>query len=99
MSNTVTYRFLLRACRVLYISLHRFDHGYFYPGGDAGHHSKVGAGPGEGFNVNIPWNMASMGDAEYIAAFQQIILPIAYEVYFCILITHLMFLMYVLNCL
>lgn len=66
--------------RVLYISLHRFDHGYFYPGGDAGHHSKVGAGPGEGFNVNIPWNLESMGDAEYLAAFQQIILPIAYEV-------------------
>ena len=81
---------------MLYISLQRFDHGYFYPGGDAGHRSKVGAGPGEGFNVNIPWNMALMGDAEYLAAFQQIVLPIVYEVYFCILITQLIRLMYVL---
>ena len=81
LSSVQTSLVLLRACRVLYISLHRFDQGYFYPGGDAGHHSKVGAGPGEGFNVNIPWEDAVfMGDAEYIAAFQQIILPIASEV-------------------
>ena len=76
----------IRTCRVLYISLHWFDHGYFYPDGDAGHHSKVGAGLGEGFNVNIPWNAAFMGDAEYLAAFQQIILPIAYEVYCTLLL-------------
>ena len=40
---------------VLYISLHRHDNGFFYPAGDGGHHSKVGSGAGEGFNINIPW--------------------------------------------
>ena len=33
--------------------------------------------PGEGFNVNIPWNKDMMGDAEYKMAFDRIILPIA----------------------
>ena len=65
--------------RVLYISLHRYDHGTYYAG-PAGHESQVGTGPGEGFNVNIPWNEYQMGDAEYLAAFEQIILPIASEV-------------------
>uniref|UniRef100_A0A3Q4MUJ0 Histone deacetylase 7b n=1 Tax=Neolamprologus brichardi TaxID=32507 RepID=A0A3Q4MUJ0_NEOBR len=38
---------------VLYISLHRYDDGNFFPG--SGHPSEVGAGPGEGFNVNVGW--------------------------------------------
>ena len=32
---------------------------------------------GEGFNVNIPWNRDIMGDAEYKAAFERIVIPIA----------------------
>jgi hypothetical protein len=51
--------------QVLYVSLHRFDHGGFYPG--TGSASEVGVGPGEGFNVNIPWPYGGMGDAEYLA--------------------------------
>ena len=34
-----------------------------------------------GFTVNIPWNQIS-GDAEYLAAFLRIVMPIAYEVKF-----------------
>lgn len=30
-------------------------------------------------SVNIPWPNAGHGDAEYIHAFQQIVMPIAYE--------------------
>lgn len=63
---------------VLYVSLHRFDNGFFFPGGEDGNYDKVGANRGKGYNVNIPWN-SKCGDAEYIAAFQQIVLPIAYE--------------------
>ncbi|XP_034252879.1 histone deacetylase 6 isoform X1 [Thrips palmi] len=65
--------------RVLYISLHRYDNGNFFPGSlDAGH-DRVGTGKGEGFNVNIPWNKKGMSDGDYVAAFHQIVLPIAYQ--------------------
>ncbi|KAM9362104.1 histone deacetylase 7-like [Symphorus nematophorus] len=65
---------------VLYISLHRFDDGNFFPG--SGHPSEVGAGAGEGFNVNVGWIGGlnpPMGDAEYLAAFRAVVMPIAHE--------------------
>lgn len=65
--------------KVLYISLHRYDNGSFFPRSTDGDYTVVGEGAGEGFNVNIPWNKKGMTDMEYIAAFQNIILPISYE--------------------
>ncbi|XP_031628963.1 histone deacetylase 6 isoform X2 [Contarinia nasturtii] len=65
--------------KVLYISLHRYEHGTFFPKSSDGNYTVVGTGQGEGFNVNIPWNKHKMGDSDYIAAFQRIIMPIAYE--------------------
>ncbi|CAL8260788.1 unnamed protein product [Gadus morhua 'NCC'] len=38
---------------VLYISLHRYDDGNFFPG--SGSAAEVGSGAGEGFNVNVAW--------------------------------------------
>uniref|UniRef100_A0A1B0FAE5 Protein deacetylase HDAC6 n=1 Tax=Glossina morsitans morsitans TaxID=37546 RepID=A0A1B0FAE5_GLOMM len=64
---------------VLYISVHRYDNGSFFPKGKDGDYDVVGKGPGVGFNVNIPWNKKGMGDMEYVLAFQHIIMPIAYE--------------------
>lgn len=64
---------------ILYISLHRFDLGSFYPYGGKGHHKRVGGESAQGYNVNIAWNDGSKSDADYIAAFQQVILPICYE--------------------
>ncbi|XP_062700271.1 histone deacetylase 6 isoform X2 [Aedes albopictus] len=65
--------------RVLYVSVHRYDNGTFFPKSTDANYDVVGSGSGEGFNVNIPWNKKGMGDQEYAAAFQQVILPIAYE--------------------
>lgn len=65
---------------VLYISLHRYDDGNFFPG--SGHPNEVGAGPGKGFNVNVGWTGGldpPMGDAEYLAAFRAVVMPIAHE--------------------
>jgi histone deacetylase 6 len=42
--------------RVLFFSVHRFDHGRFYPNSPDAHPKVVGEGPGAGFNVNIGWN-------------------------------------------
>ncbi|KAI1480550.1 histone deacetylase [Daldinia eschscholtzii] len=70
---------------ILYISLHVYENGNFYPGkpdndmipdGDI---DKVGEGPGKGKNVNIGWPSQGMGDGEYLAAFQKIVMPIARE--------------------
>ncbi|XP_055609867.1 histone deacetylase 6 isoform X2 [Uranotaenia lowii] len=65
--------------KVLYISVHRYDNASFFPKSKDGNYDVVGNGLGTGFNVNIPWNKKGMGDQEYSAVFQQIILPIAYE--------------------
>lgn len=65
--------------RVLYVSLHRYDNGMFFPRSEDANYTVVGSGAGEGFNVNIPWNKKGMGDMEYMTAFQTIIMPIAYE--------------------
>uniref|UniRef100_A0A4W6CXN0 Histone deacetylase n=1 Tax=Lates calcarifer TaxID=8187 RepID=A0A4W6CXN0_LATCA len=65
---------------ILYISLHRYDDGNFFPG--SGSPDEVGALAGEGFNVNIAWTGGldpPMGDAEYIAAFRSVVMPIAQE--------------------
>ena len=41
---------------VLYISIHRFDMGKFYPG-PAGETTKIGNGAGAGYNVHFPFNV------------------------------------------
>ncbi|KAG5854917.1 hypothetical protein ANANG_G00043030 [Anguilla anguilla] len=65
---------------VLYISLHRYDDGNFFPG--SGAPEEVGAGAGVGYNVNIAWTGGvepPMGDVEYLTAFRTVVMPIANE--------------------
>jgi histone deacetylase 6 len=65
--------------RVLYISLHRYEAGKYYPGTIAGAANQVGEGEGEGTNVNIPWPVGGMTDADYIYAFNRVVMPVCYE--------------------
>uniref|UniRef100_W5LGA0 Histone deacetylase n=1 Tax=Astyanax mexicanus TaxID=7994 RepID=W5LGA0_ASTMX len=65
---------------ILYLSLHRYDDGNFFPG--SGAPDEVGSGPGLGFNVNMAFTGGlepPMGDAEYLAAFRTVVMPIANE--------------------
>ncbi|XP_076870800.1 histone deacetylase 7 isoform X2 [Brachyhypopomus gauderio] len=65
---------------VLYISLHR--HGCDSPNWETGGPNEVGSGTGEGFNVNVAWSGdldCLLGDAEYLAAFRTVVMPIASE--------------------
>ncbi len=69
---------------ILLISLQRHDKGAFYP--RSGESAEVGRGKGEGFVVNVPWNTpggptaeSKIGDAEYLAAFESVVLPITRE--------------------
>ncbi|XP_033029881.1 histone deacetylase 6 isoform X3 [Lacerta agilis] len=64
---------------VLYVSLHRYDNGTFFPTSEDADYDRVGLGPGEGFTLNVPWNCPRMGDPEYLAAFHQIVMPVSYE--------------------
>lgn len=64
---------------VLYISIHRYDNGTFFPKSTDANYTQVGEGAGKGFNVNIPWNKKGMADMEYLLAFQAVIMPIAYD--------------------
>ena len=56
---------------VLYFSAHQFP---FYPG--TGAIDELGGGPGRGFTINVAWE-GGMGDAEYLAAFDEVLLPVA----------------------
>lgn len=62
---------------ILYLSIHRHDDGNFFPG--TGGPTECGTGQATGFTVNIPWSgglTPPLGDAEYLAAFRAIVLPI-----------------------
>ncbi|XP_009679090.2 histone deacetylase 9 isoform X6 [Struthio camelus] len=65
---------------ILYVSLHRYDEGNFFPG--SGAPNEVGSGLGEGYNINIAWTGGldpPMGDVEYLTAFRTVIMPAANE--------------------
>lgn len=65
---------------VLYVSLHRHDDGNFFPG--TGAPAECGSGPGLGYNVNVAWSGGldpPLGDAEYLAAFRSVVMPVARE--------------------
>lgn len=51
-----TQRMFESSNQVLYISLHRYDGGSFYPGTKDGDHTFVGENAGKGYSVNVPWN-------------------------------------------
>jgi len=64
-----TEKIFIEDDRVLYISLHQFPH---YPG--TGRASTRGVGKGEGYTINLPMG-AGAGDREYLAAFDERIVP------------------------
>uniref|UniRef100_A0A667G0Y6 Histone deacetylase 10 n=1 Tax=Lynx canadensis TaxID=61383 RepID=A0A667G0Y6_LYNCA len=64
---------------VLYFSWHRYEHGHFWPYLRESDADAVGQGQGRGFTVNLPWNQVGMGNADYVAAFLHVLLPVAFE--------------------
>lgn len=66
--------------RVLYFSIHRYEHGMFWPNLRESDFDYIGNGSGKGFNFNLPLNQTGMTNADYMAIWQQILLPVAMEV-------------------
>ncbi|PNJ85299.1 HDAC10 isoform 6 [Pongo abelii] len=64
---------------ILYFSWHRYEHGRFWPFLRESDADAVGRGQGLGFTVNLPWNQVGMGNADYVAAFLHLLLPLAFE--------------------
>ncbi|KAM7349007.1 histone deacetylase 6 isoform 4-T4 [Cochliomyia hominivorax] len=74
-----TQRFFYNDPRVLYFSIHRFEHGTFWPNLKESDFDAIGHGPGLGYNFNLPLNKTGMGNGDYLAIFQQILIPVAVE--------------------
>jgi len=81
-----TYELLKNDPTILFISLHKFNDGYFYPG--TGNLEKKGEGDGEFLKLNIPWNTRNMeklssgikiSDDEYFYAFEMLVIPMLKE--------------------
>jgi len=67
---------------VLFISIHKYLQGHFYPGA-TGSLSNVGADKGKGFNINCPWDITeeagcvrTVGDNEYVYIMEAVLMPI-----------------------
>ena len=63
--------------RVMYISIHRYEDGYWWPNLRESDHDYIGEGEGKGYNVNIPLNTTGNTDADYLHAWHQVVLPLA----------------------
>ncbi|KAK2632056.1 hypothetical protein EUGRSUZ_L02060 [Eucalyptus grandis] len=63
--------------RVLFFSVHRHEFGSFYPASDDGDYTMIGEGPGAGYNINVPWENGRCGDADYLAVWDHILIPVA----------------------
>jgi len=64
---------------VLYFSVHRWHGGNFYPFRPSGGPRSVGTGRGQGYSINVGWTHKGMGDEEYAAVWEQLLLPVARE--------------------
>eukprot|EP00494_Astrolonche_serrata_P034389 UN34658 len=64
---------------VMYMSIHRYENGHFFPLGKAGGSSQAGKGAGEGYNVNLPLPCDGLGDYHYVEGFERLFLPIIKE--------------------
>lgn len=60
---------------VLYFSIHRYEHGEFYP--KTGHPQAIGGPDGQGHNINMPLNGDENGDPEYLLTWEKLLIPIA----------------------
>ncbi|XP_050314871.1 histone deacetylase 6 isoform X1 [Anthonomus grandis grandis] len=63
---------------IMYISIHRYDNKTFFPNEEAGNYTNIGVGPGRGYNMNIAFNNAKMGNADYLFTWLKAVVPLAY---------------------
>uniref|UniRef100_A0A182P7U1 Protein deacetylase HDAC6 n=1 Tax=Anopheles epiroticus TaxID=199890 RepID=A0A182P7U1_9DIPT len=74
-----TQRMFYSDPRVLYFSIHRYEHGTFWPNLRESDFDYIGEDKGEGYNFNVPLNKTGMTNGDYLAIWQQLLLPVAAE--------------------
>ena len=74
-----TQSIFLNDPNVLYFSVHRWHGGNFFPFLQHGGATNVGVGKGAGFNINVGWSRKGMGDDEYLAVWEKVLMPVARE--------------------
>lgn len=65
---------------MLYFSIHRYEHGQFWPNLRESDFDHIGNGNGTGFNVNVPLNDIGMKNEDYMAIIHYLLIPLATEV-------------------
>jgi histone deacetylase 6 len=64
---------------ILFISIHRYDNGRFYPGTPLANYTYTGGSKAQGMNINIPWDCGKINDADYMYTFYNLIIPVLQE--------------------
>ena len=65
--------------RVMYMSVHRYERGRYWPHLRESNFDHIGSGPGTGYNVNVALNTVGCGPVDYLTVFHSVFLPIAAE--------------------
>ena len=58
--------------KVMYVSIHRYEYGFWWPNLPESDFDNIGDGPGKGYNINIPLNVTGNTDTEYLHAWHQV---------------------------
>lgn len=65
--------------QVLYVSIHRYEQGKYWPELIEGNFNFTGLKSGKGFNLCVPLNETGCNDADFLLIWFNVILPVAYE--------------------
>ncbi|KAF5289609.1 hypothetical protein FQR65_LT11800 [Abscondita terminalis] len=74
-----TQQAFYRTDKVLYFSIHRYQHGEFWPNLRESDFDHIGEEKGLGYNINFPLNETGRNDSDYLSILFNILLPVAYE--------------------
>lgn len=74
-----TQSFFYNDPSVLYISIHRYEKGKYWPELIESNFNFTGHGAGKGYNLNFPLNEIGCNDADFLLMWFNVILPVAYE--------------------
>lgn len=64
---------------VMYVSIHRYEKGKFWPELIESNFNFTGQAKGKGFNLNFPLNETGCTDADFLLMWFSVIMPVAYE--------------------
>ncbi|ULT94366.1 hypothetical protein L3Y34_003679 [Caenorhabditis briggsae] len=72
-----TQRIFYEDKRVFYFSIHRHEHGLFWPHLPESDFDHIGAGLGVGYNANVPLNETGCTDSDYLSILFHVLMPLA----------------------